>query len=523
MEATINGYKERFKELIADGKFSRLGRNFSTTRNKYFYDTGTGKVFRINENIDKIVSAFIKTNKFESIYELGMEEADIKSALDELFDTVDKQHILQAPPVKELFGPQVYDLDREVSKERSQLTLEVTEECNMRCKYCIYHEGNGGYREFGNRMMTFDIAKKALDSFIKNSGKEELFVSFYGGEPLVNFKLIKECIDYCSKEYPDKNIQYTMTTNATLMTKEIAEYLAKLPRTAITVSLDGPKELHDKYRVLRGGEGSFDKTIRGLKYLVDAFGDRAGECVLMNSVMAEVNEANLEKTEAFFEGLEWLPKGVIHTTAYVDTPDEEVDYQGVDGERETKIRERIANNPMNYHPIGTWGTRKLKDGNGSFDDVEEIAKEEFIKDLLSVHKRFRVDEPSKIYGMNGCCVPGGRKLYVTVTGEYRICEKMGPSPAIGNVNDGIDIEKIRKEYVNDFINEAVKYCKDCWAINLCNVCYTECYDENGVNFKKRFRRCESHRVSKEQVLAEYHEILEKDPEKLEFLNTYELA
>ena len=54
MEATINGYKAKFEQLLLNGKFSRLGRNFSTTNNKYFYDTGTGKVFRINENIDKI-------------------------------------------------------------------------------------------------------------------------------------------------------------------------------------------------------------------------------------------------------------------------------------------------------------------------------------------------------------------------------------------------------------------------------------------------------------------------------------
>lgn len=162
-------------------------------------------------------------------------------------------------------------------------------------------------------------------------------------------------------------------------------------------------------------------------------------------------------------------------------------------------------------------------GNYDETEIESLVKEGFIKDLLSIHLRYRADKPGKIYGMNGCCVPGAKKIYVTTKGEYLICEKMGPSPHIGNVYDGIDIERIKKYYVEHFRNEAVNYCKNCWAINLCNICYTECFDEDDVNFSKRHRRCESHRISKENILALYHEILENAPEKLEFLNDYKLT
>ncbi len=523
MREEFNVYKQKFELLIKDGKFSRLGRNFETSSHKYFYDTGTGKVFEIEEDVNDIISIFIKTNNFDSIFELPLKENAILAALEDLFRTVDEQHILQAPPVLDLYGEQVYGLDEALRSGRSQIMLELTEECNMRCKYCIYHTGNGGYREFGKNVMTFDIAKRALDQFLPNSRKDELFVSFYGGEPLICFEMFKQCTEYCLKTYPDINIRFTMTTNATLMTEEIASYIASLPKAIITVSLDGPEDVHDKYRVFHNDTGTFKKAITGLKYLVNALGERAEESIIINSVIAEYDESTLTKIQSFFNSLDWLPKGVIHTSSYVNKADEEVEYEGVDGPRENAIRNYAKKSKIIYDPINAWGTKKFMEDNGNEMEIEDIARDGFIKDLISIHRRFQIDKPGTIYGMNGCCVPGARKIYVTAKGDYLVCEKMGPSPRIGNVYDGIDVERIKKYYVEHFREEAVKYCKDCWAINLCNVCYTECYDENDVNFKKRHKRCEAHRITKERILSAYHEILENSPDSLKFLNDYELS
>ncbi len=523
MREKFDDYKIRFEHLIKKGNFSRLGRNFETNSHKYFYDTGTGKVFQTEDNVSAVLSAWITTNEFESIFEIPIEENLLIEALDELFRTVEEQHILQAPSVQELYGPQVYDLDHALAKHRTQLMLELTEKCNMRCRYCIYHSGNGGYREFGKSDMSFQIAKLALDQFLKDSQEEELYVSFYGGEPLLRFPMIQQCIEYCLKNYSDKNIRFTMTTNATLMTREIAKYLAALPKAIITVSLDGPQEIHDKYRLFSNHTGSFTKTVQGLRYLAEEFGNRAEESLIINTVIAEYEEANLIKIQDFFDSLDWLPKNILHTSSYVDTPDDEVEYEGVDSTREKKLRQNMNNPELIYNPLVTWGVKKFMKDSSNKTNIEGIVQEGFIKELMSVHRRFLVDKPNGIYGMNGCCVPGARKIYVTVDGDYLVCEKMGPSPKIGNVFDGIDVQKIREFYVERFRKEAAKYCKNCWAINLCNICYTECFDENDINFKKRHKRCEAHRVSKERILATYHEILETSPKNLEFLDDYELA
>ena len=422
MKLDFYAYQKRFLELIKEGKFSRLGRNFETSSYKYFYDTGTGKVFQISEALNDVLSKFIKTNSFDSIFELELSEDVMLYTLEELFNAVDEEHILQASPVQELYGPQVYELDDALSTQRTQLTLELTEKCNMRCKYCIYHEGNGGYREFGKNNMTFEVAKMAIDQFLTNSKKEQLYISFYGGEPLICYDMIKQCTKYCLKVYPDQNICFTMTTNATLVTQEIASYLASLPRAIITVSLDGPKDIHDSNRVFQNGIGSFEKTMRGLKYLVDAFGNRVTESIIFNSVITDYSQKALRKIQHFFDTCEWIPKNLIHTSSYVDTPEEEVEYQGIDGPRENLIRERIKQDELRYNPIESWGVKRFMEGNYDETEIESLVKEGFIKDLLSIHLRYRADKPGKIYGMNGCCVPGAKKIYVTTKGEYLICE-----------------------------------------------------------------------------------------------------
>ena len=181
-----------------------------------------------------------------------------------------------------------------------------------------------------------------------------------------------------------------------------------MPRAIITVSLDGPKDIHDSNRVFQNGIGSFEKTMRGLKYLVDAFGNRVTESIIFNSVITDYSQKALRKIQHFFDTCEWIPKNLIHTSSYVDTPEEEVEYQGIDGPRENLIRERIKQDELRYNPIESWGVKRFMEGNYDETEIESLVKEGFIKDLLSIHLRYRADKPGKIYGMNGCCVPGAR-------------------------------------------------------------------------------------------------------------------
>src|SRR5699024_5846365 len=105
-----------------------------------------------------------------------------------------------------------------------QLTIELTGNCNLRCKYCIYNDYYEGNRAFNTSNIDFETARKAIDYVYAHSAEDKLAITFYGGEPLINFKVMKQCIDYSLQNIKNKQLYFSFTTNLTLMTKEIAEY-----------------------------------------------------------------------------------------------------------------------------------------------------------------------------------------------------------------------------------------------------------------------------------------------------------
>lgn len=503
-------YRKSFLELKGDYRFSRLGKVFCTTNNKYFYDTGTGKIFSLDNDLYNILNCFSATDDFEKIFDLGISNNNLLIALEKISKTILDEKILNAPPVKtmtcnELVTKKLEDL------QLRHICLEMTERCNLRCKYCIYQEGNGAFREFGQRDMTFDIAKKAID-LLSLSEEEEVFVSFYGGEPLLKFELIKQCIDYCKEKLSNKKVNYNMTTNCTLITKEIATYLASIENYFTTVSIDGPEKIHDKNRIFVNGSGSFKKAINGLKLLIAAEGEHASRRVKLNMVLDDTDTETLDTLQSFINNSDILPKEMDISTSYISIGDTNSKYLGVDTDEDRKI---VYND---VDPLLDWNIDKIRTNPKSLNNNNLISKDSINKELFYIHKRLLIDEPIKSYFMNGCCIPGARRLYVTVDGNFAMCERIGPAPFIGNVNDGLDFKAIKKHYFDDFIKEASKFCNDCWAVTLCSLCYLNCYNEDGINMPYRHRHCLVNRRILEKDLISYHEILENNPESLEYLN-----
>lgn len=512
--SNLKNLEKKLLEVKGEGKFSRMGRTFSTKNKTYFYDTGTGKIFGVKESVYRMLTTLIETEDVNRMKNIEMTEEEVEEGAADILQAIEKENILQASDRLNMVGRHIDGLEDELKVGRGQLTLELTEVCNMRCKYCIYHDGQGGYREFGKKMMDFEVAKLAIDDFIKNSNNDLVHVTFYGGEPLVNYDVMKKCIEYCEEKYSYRKISYAMTTNATLITKEIAEFLAKV-KCIVTVSLDGPKKMHDKYRVFADGRGSFDSTMNGLKLLVDTYKKYNVEesSIGLSMVVPEYTDDDLNEIQKMLDSLESIIEDIPITISYVnDTNEKEYEYEGVYSEREQELRRQVIEEHKYYDPIGTWGLQKFLEEYNSFEDIPSLTRASIMSDLDAIQNRRLSDTPIDIHGFNGCCVPGARRVYVTTEGKYRICEKIGKSPFIGDVYNGIDIEKIRDMYVNKYKAEAEKYCKDCWAINMCGKCYVDCYDSDKENFKHRHRNCEACRTSLEKRLALYMSIYEHNPE-----------
>ena len=149
------------------------------------------------------------------------------------------------------------------------LCLHIAHDCNLACKYCFAEEG-----EYHGRraLMSFEVGKKALDFLIRNSGnRRNLEVDFFGGEPLMNWEVVKDLVQYgrSREEKYNKKFRFTLTTNGVLLNDEVMEFVNR-EMSNVVLSLDGRKEVNDKMRPFRNGTGSYDLIVPKFQKLADS-------------------------------------------------------------------------------------------------------------------------------------------------------------------------------------------------------------------------------------------------------------
>ena len=178
------------------------------------------------------------------------------------------EEILSLRQAGQLYTDDIYENYVEEFKTRDTvikaLCLNIAHDCNRRCKYCFADEGEYHGRK---AMMTFEVGKAALDFLVKNSGnRHNLEVDFFGGEPLMNWEVVKQIVEYgrSIEKEAGKNFRFTITTNGTLLTQEILDYCNK-EMGNIVLSIDGRKEVNDKMRPNAAGHGMYDVIVP--KYL----------------------------------------------------------------------------------------------------------------------------------------------------------------------------------------------------------------------------------------------------------------
>lgn len=514
-------------KLSKNGNIHRLYKLFKTEYKFYFYDVGTGKIFEVSKDEYVVLDDLFNNNKLTDDTFQILSENEVIKIMDRIIELYYREKILQAPILEKFVGPQFDNLEYALNNAKTQLNLELTERCNLRCKYCLYHEGQGGYRTFGKEDMTFEVAKMGLEQ-LKKTNNEEVYVSFYGGEPLLKFDLMKKCIEYAEETFPEKNISYSFTTNAVLITDSMIEFFNKYKeKLYITFSIDGPQEIHDKNRVTVLGEGTHNLVIKNLEKIVKEFGKLSEEHILINTVISEPSYKTNEVIQEYFDSLYWLPKNMTKFCTQVSTADEEVEYLGINGDREKEMRKKLEKEDNDFAPLITWNRNKIlneiNSSSGNISELSSIMKDYMDKELTLIHKRRLSENPMSYYYLNGCCIPGARRIYVTTKGDYNICEKMGPAPKIGNIYDGLNVDVIKEKYIDEFSKKIMPYCGDCWAIHLCPLCYVNAFDEEGAKPEYRHIFCDAHRVLLEESLIIYHEIYEKHPEQLEYLNNIDIS
>jgi len=151
------------------------------------------------------------------------------------------------------------------------LCLNITSGCNLRCEYCFADAGHIAHED-----MSFDVSKRAIDMLIEQSeNRTNLEVDFFGGEPTINFDVVKQTVAYARKREAEtgKNFRFTVTTNAYAITDEMIDFFNKEMKNVV-ISMDGRKEIHDSIRRTAGNQPSYDRILKNAKRLVEARGDQ---------------------------------------------------------------------------------------------------------------------------------------------------------------------------------------------------------------------------------------------------------
>ncbi len=174
---------------------------------------------------------------------------------------------------EDTFEPMAGQLKQKTAGVVKALCLHVAHTCNLNCSYCFASQG----KYHGDRaVMSFEVGKRALDFLMENSGtRRNLEVDFFGGEPLMNFQVVKDLVAYARSVEKErgKNFRFTLTTNGVLVDDEVIDF-ANRECSNVVLSLDGRKEIHDRYRVDYAGKGSWDNIVPKFQRFVEARGGR---------------------------------------------------------------------------------------------------------------------------------------------------------------------------------------------------------------------------------------------------------
>ncbi len=230
-------------------------------------DVNSGMIHVVDDLVYDIIELF-EENDTDTIIAAMMEKYSKPENAAKLDAPIDVNDVIEAVEEIEelkkqgaLFSEDIYEKYITDFKKRETvvkaLCLHIAHDCNLACRYCFAEEGEyKGHRE----LMSYEVGKQALDFLIKNSGsRRNLEVDFFGGEPLMNWQVVKDLVAYGREQEKlhNKNFRFTLTTNGLLLNDDIIEFANK-EMANIVLSVDGRKEIHDKMRPSRNGKGSYD-------------------------------------------------------------------------------------------------------------------------------------------------------------------------------------------------------------------------------------------------------------------------
>lgn len=407
-------------------------------------DVNSGSVHVVDDMVYDIIGLY-ENNTLEQITDALRDRysvQDIKEAYEEIGELKE---------AGQLFTEDIYEPYIDNFKDRptvvKALCLHIAHDCNLACKYCFAEEG-----EYHGRraLMSYEVGKKALDFLVANSGsRKNLEVDFFGGEPTMNFEVVKQLVEYgrSIEEANNKKFRFTLTTNGVLLNDEILDFVNK-EMGNIVLSTDGRKEVHDRMRPFRNGKGSYDLIMPKFKKVAESR-----------------NQTNYYVRGTFTHYNLDFSKDVL---SLADEGFKQISVEPVVASPEDAYALRTEDLPQIFEEYD-----KLA--------VEMIKREKEGRGFNFFHFMIDLTGGPCVYKRLSGCGSGTEYLAVTPWGDLYPCHQFVGNEdfLLGNVDDGIVKKNICEEFKQCNVYSKPK-CKDCFAKLFCSGgCAANSYNFHG--------------------------------------------
>lgn len=392
----------------------------------------------------------------------------------------------------------------------NQVCFEVTNKCNLKCKYCGYGEFYDFYDERKGTNLDFDKAKQLLLYLIdlwrssrNASYNKNIYIGFYGGEPLLNFSFIKKTVDFINAQHHQQiRFTFSMTTNGVLLEKHI-DFLVK-NNFKLLISLDGTKK-NDSYRVFKNGKNSYDLVYKNILLIKNKYEKYFIKNVNFNAVLHNRNSVS-EISNYFINTFHKKPRIGELTSMGISKDNEDEFYRTY-----VNFSEDLGQaEDYNYLTKTMFSHLPNIQSHTSF-------LHQHLQNVYKNHSHFFHERSSEQFLPTGTCMPFSRKIFLTTNGKILFCERIPHEFSFGNVDNNVNLNyDIIAEQINSFYDTLSNQCNNCYNSHNCLQCMylldslkenPKCKGfTNEANYKKYLSDC-IHTFEKQPSL--YYKIMNK--------------
>ena len=414
-------------------------------------DVCSGAVHAVDEVAYEIIAMFENNDRqtvLETAGKLFQGRADITADdISECYDQVKSLKDAGKLFASDTFEPMAGKLKEKTAGVVKALCLHVAHTCNLNCSYCFASQG----KYHGDRaVMSFEVGKQALDFLVANSGhRKNLEVDFFGGEPLMNFQVVKDLVAYARsiEKQHNKNFRFTLTTNGVLVDDDVIDF-ANRECSNVVLSLDGRKEIHDRYRVDYAGKGSWDKIVPKFQKFVEA---RQGKEYYMRGTFTHANPDFLKDIQQMLD----LGFTELSMEPVVSAP----------GDPGALTEEDLPIVLEQYEKLAELMLQRRKEG----------------RPFTFYHYMIDLTGGPCIYKRISGCGSGTEYMAVTPWGDLYPCHQFVGEEAfkLGNIWDGVTNPDVQAQFAACNVY-AHPECRDCWARLYCSGgCAANAYHSTG--------------------------------------------